>query len=416
LPPRWVVVVSVATGAAILGDSLLYAVLPVIWADLGLQAGMVGLILSANRFVRILTNPVAGWVVGRIGIRLPFVVAVFVAAATTLAYGLGLGIAVFLVARALWGACWSVLRLGGYLAALEDGGEGRRGYYLGFFSGVTRAGSLIAVATGGLLTDLISFEATVFLFAGVGVVAGLLTLREHPHARTEPRPAAAQGARGDPAPHVPQPRVKDRWGLAIGSLFSVAFLHGMAISGLVTATLGFWLVTLYGERVDLVWLTAGVATVTGLLLGARFLFDAVWGPVSGHLSDRWGRLRFTLGAGFVQFVALLLLGQAWGLLWTVVAALILFVAATSVQVSLDATAGDLALQGNRSRVMSWYATSHDLGAATGPLVGYFVGIGIGLGVMYPLTAAVFGVVGAGFTFVQLRYVRHAPARVPAARH
>jgi dTDP-4-amino-4,6-dideoxygalactose transaminase len=40
LPPRWILVVSIATGAAILGDSLLYAVLPVIWEDLGLTAAM----------------------------------------------------------------------------------------------------------------------------------------------------------------------------------------------------------------------------------------------------------------------------------------------------------------------------------------------------------------------------------------
>ncbi len=94
MPPRWVVVVSLAVAATLPGDSLLYAVLPIVWAELGLELWMVGVLLSANRFVRLVTNPIAGWVVERTGVRVPFVLAVFASTATTATYGLGSGLGV----------------------------------------------------------------------------------------------------------------------------------------------------------------------------------------------------------------------------------------------------------------------------------------------------------------------------------
>jgi MFS family permease len=397
LPPRWILVVSVATGAAIMGDSLLYAVLPVIWEDLGLTAGMVGLILSINRFVRMVTNPLAGWVAGRVGARLPFMLAVIVAAGSTLAYGIGLGVAGFLVARCLWGLCWSFLRLGGHLAAIESGTDGRRGFYLGFFSGITRAGSLIAVVIGGFLTDLISFEVTIYLFTAIGVLAGFWTFQEW---RKQPEFVPPKRSEAAPTHQEPPPPRARAWWMAIGTLFSLTFLHGLAISGLVTATLGYLIAERYADGVDLAIVTIGVASFTGLLLGSRFLADALWAPIAGHTSDRWGRLPFFISMATIQVVSLAFLGAFDLLLWTILGALLLFFAATAVQVSLDAAAGDLAIHGNRARLMSWYATAHDAGAAIGPIIGYSIGIAIGLSIIYPVTAGIFALVALAFVLVK----------------
>ncbi|MGH7819300.1 MAG: hypothetical protein ACREQ9_05975 [Candidatus Binatia bacterium] len=45
LPPRWVIAVSLGAAASLLGDGLLYAVLPVVWREVGLELWMVGVLL-----------------------------------------------------------------------------------------------------------------------------------------------------------------------------------------------------------------------------------------------------------------------------------------------------------------------------------------------------------------------------------
>ena len=165
-PPRRVVAVSLAVAATLPGDALLYAVLPVVYADLGLELWMVGVLLSANRIVRLATNPLAGVVATRFGIHRPFVASVFATSLVTAAYAAAPGFAAWVALRFVWGALWSFLRLGGFLAALAAGSVGR-GYALGFYNGVANLGTLLAMATGGLLTDTIGLDATL-LVCGTG--------------------------------------------------------------------------------------------------------------------------------------------------------------------------------------------------------------------------------------------------------
>lgn len=408
LPPRWVVAVSLAVAASILGDSLLYAVLPIVWGDLGLAVGMVGVLLSANRIVRLVSNPIAGWVVTRLGVRGPFVTALFVAALTTAAYASGLGFVVLLLARAVWGICWSFLRLGGYLAALEAAHEGNRGYYLGFFNGVVRMGSFVAVLTGGFLTDLLGFETTVFLFTAVSLVGAVAVLRERPPA-APPGQAPVLHARRAPAPSDDPVTRTERVRFRVLSV--AVFLHGVAISGLVTATLGLWLLRSYGETTPVLGIALGVASVTGVLLSARFLGDFLWGPIVGHLADRWGPVRVTLTAGAVEVGALVLLAVPLSLAWTSAVAVTLFLASTALQVSLDATVGGLGPKGRRARSLGWYTTWHDLGAAAGPLLGYAVAGGAHLGWMYLAAATALALVGVVYVavFTRPRKPEHATA-------
>ncbi len=387
LPPRWVVVVSLAVAAAILGDSVLYAVLPTIHDELGIGAAAVGLLLSANRLVRLISNPIAGWVMARFGARWPFTLAIFLGALTTLIYGLNVGIVIFVLARAGWGIAWSFLRLGGYLAALDASDDGSRGYYLGFFNGVTRFGSTVSVLVGALLTDLVGFRETILIFTGISLLGGLAVLRERP-----PEPKVAIAPQATSGGGVRELFV-NLHGITL-VLYVLAFLQALTINGLVTSTLGAWLEDQFGSQIDLLWLTVGVASLTGILLGVRFLSDFLWGPLSGHLSDRHGR-RLVLGiAGAIQVSALVLLAIGGNIWLTIGVTLALFLAATAVAVTIDALAGDLAPKEQRSQAMSWYAMFHDLGAAAGPLIGW---AGISLGLMYPIAGVL--VLLAGVVFI-----------------
>ena len=109
----------------IVGDSYLYGILPFEAANLGIALPLVGILLSANRLVRLTpTRGSAGC--SSAGGQRPFAAATVLALLTTAVYALGRGFAFFLPARMGWGIAWSALRQGGY-QAIWTGGSARRG-------------------------------------------------------------------------------------------------------------------------------------------------------------------------------------------------------------------------------------------------------------------------------------------------
>ena len=169
-PPR-VLTITAIVAAVIMGDSMMYAVLPTNVSAFAVSAGLVGVLLSANRFVRLVSNPLADRLFRRFGAERPLALAVVLSIGTTLAYGIGPGFAVLLIARLLWGLCYSILRLGGYVTVLEDGREGDRARLMGLSSGGQRAGSIVGVLLGGILFDLTGRLASFSIVAGLGLVA-----------------------------------------------------------------------------------------------------------------------------------------------------------------------------------------------------------------------------------------------------
>lgn len=104
--------VAAAVSVSLLGDALLYAVLPSQASRLGIPLALVGVLLSANRIIRLVTNSWAGAVYSRRGREGPFFAAMVGATVTTLSYALPWGFWPFLAARTIWGTCWSFLRMG----------------------------------------------------------------------------------------------------------------------------------------------------------------------------------------------------------------------------------------------------------------------------------------------------------------
>ncbi len=75
-PTGMVTAVGTAVALCIMGDSLMYSILPLHAVSAGIALPLVGILLSANRFIRLLSNRWAGSAFERYGSRLPFVVSV----------------------------------------------------------------------------------------------------------------------------------------------------------------------------------------------------------------------------------------------------------------------------------------------------------------------------------------------------
>src|SRR5690242_19868463 len=83
---------ALALAFASFGDAFLYPFLPVNFESAGVPVMGVGLLLSINRFVRIVANTVIVHAFARYGLRSIMIVAVTMAIMSTLGYGIATGL------------------------------------------------------------------------------------------------------------------------------------------------------------------------------------------------------------------------------------------------------------------------------------------------------------------------------------
>ncbi len=345
-PPRPVVYCGVATALSLLGDQALYALLPIYFEQLGLAPIHVGILLSANRWIRLLTNTLAERVLARAPAPLLFGGALGLGAATTFAYALFDTFVILLIARLAWGLCWSFIRHASVMS-LAATDPGARGQMMGFYSALSRTGGIAGIVLGGLMFDIIGFEATFLLLAAVSLLA-------------VPLPFRVEFAQSD------------AWAATPAESGSVALLiAGLCVSavgsGLIMSTLGFVLMDRFGESLDVAGMVLGIATLNGLLLGSRWIFDTACGPLFGALADRYG-MRISASIFFTSgLLALGALIAGDGVLLLTASILWFFASGTALQVIL---AGEASRHG--SGYYARFATAGDVGAAAGPLIGWGV--------------------------------------------
>jgi len=376
--PRPLLIVAAAVALSLLGDQMIYVVLPVVHDVVGVPVVAVGVLLSANRWVRLLTNTLASVVVARWGRLWPFVLALLLGGLTTIAYGVIYGVWVFLVARLLWGTAWSFIRLEGLSTALDVASDQTRGRFLGLYQAISRLGGAVAMLAGGILHDLIGFRATFIVFGGLTCAGALLVYYERTRRQFEDTPQPVAKSRPTPAVSPASPLAQDervdmdgptRWRMTVASLST--FSNFLA-SALVSATLGYMLRSRFGASLTVGTWAIGVASVTGFVLSTKGFLDLGLAPVAGRLADHWGRHRMVLIALSIAIITVGVLAVQPPLEVVIAAVLAMFVASTALHVTLDAVASDLVPAGKRRAFLSLFVTWQDLGAATGPLVGYWI--------------------------------------------
>jgi MFS family permease len=235
----------------------------------------------------LLSNPLAAFAFHRFGPRPSFAAAMALAAVVTLAYGWATAFAALLAARLLWGVCWSALRLGGYWVVLDEATDSTRGTLMGVYVAIVRIGSVAGAVAGGLLTDAFGHRRTLTIFAAVIAVAGVAWhVSSRGSLRREVTPV------DDTAGSGLQAILTDRRLLVVGASGLVVAL---AFSGLVTASLGFFLRELYGEQVPIAGAAVGVSSLTGILLGSQWAIGLPLAPLATCRTDSAARPSLSRG-------------------------------------------------------------------------------------------------------------------------
>ena len=361
----------------------MYAILGLEAANLGLSMAAVGWLLSANRWIRLLSNTLVGGIFERFGPRMPFIISTILGFVTALLYGSGWGFAVFLLARAGWGVAWSGLRQGGY-EAVWTGETHKKGRFMGILWGVVRLGSAISVALGGYLRDQYGYQVSVGVIAGLTALAIPIAIFT-PWPQLSAKPQPSNGPNANPAEQNNQ-SLLDGWRTSLAIpvqrwLLVTAFTQQI-LSSTIVPTVAVFLEQRLGDDSMLTVSAVGIGTLTGLLLAARWTSNMLFGPLIGALSDYLGQTRTLILLTVVTMLGLVSTVLASGG-WLIISLLLVFLATSGLFVTLSATSSGIATQAKRPQLfVGAYTTAADAGSALGPLIAFNLSQSIGLETVY----------------------------------
>ena len=379
---RLLLPLGTALALALTGDSTLYAVLPNQFAVVGISLGAVGVMLGANRLIRIPGNLLAGVLNDRLGRRRLFLLGLSLGILSTLSYSFVRGFWLLLATRLLWGIAWALINVGGYTMVLDWSTSADRGRMTGFYQVAYMVGLSISPILGGALTDAMGFRTAVRICAAVsamGLGVAYAALPEIPPPAAEP-----SGRHPSPRALAGMLRQIDRRILLAGYIYLVVFFVS---NGVLMSTIGLYLGQRWGTDISLGGVVIGVSSLAGVMLALRASLGILGGPVAGILSDRlgnrWPVVRIGILVGVTGFATLALARGLWAV--PVGVALVSLSAGALIAV-LAAVVGDQAAGKRSGTAIGGVATAGDIGSATGPLLAYALAPVLDLRQIYLLCA------------------------------
>lgn len=361
-PSRLFIPLGIGLILCLFGDATLYTVLPK--ADIMLEAGitlsMVGVVLGANRLIRILSNGPAGWLYDRFPRRGLMIGSLALGAVSTTCYALSYESTLLMAGRILWGIAWSGIWIGTTAMTLDISREDNRGYVNGQLQMWYFLSVAIASICGGLFTDLLGYRGGLWLSAGLGLLAALVWLFFLP----ETRPVGTK----IPGKILEINKVPFPWKLA--SILTVPyFTMRIVFEGVLAATTILWLGQYIDGGLTVGRFTVPLATLTGLFIALRVVVSILSAPWIGQLSDRlhrrWAVLVGVSGLGIFGL---------WGMSmpefrFSVAGGLVAAVTAGAIPLLIPAVVGDRVPTAQHGRTLGYIFTWGDLGSALGPSLG-----------------------------------------------
>jgi len=318
---------------ALPGDTVLYLLLPMYAAEFGVSLAEAGVLLAANRLVRILGY---GWVArfyARRGDRPACMLAAATATLCAIGYATLSGFWALIPMRLLWGLSFAALNLSTQaMATSEPSGAARRN---GRSRAIIAVGPVLALPLGAGLAQLWG-PRVIFFALAIAALAGVFV------------------ARGLPGKPHPAPAGKRRLRLP-GSLDIWSFLEGFTLDGLFIIGLSY-----LGR--DL--LPVGSVLVAGTVLALRYLGEILLSPVGGRMADRYGPERLLVWLSLLTALALIGFGAGW--LWSCAAAIVVL---RALQLPLLPPIVALRTPGpGRVQALATRSVWRDIGAGTGPML------------------------------------------------
>ncbi|OAE13209.1 MFS transporter [Pseudomonas simiae] len=333
-------------------DVLLYLLLPMESQAFGITLAQAGVLLAANRLVRIFGYRHVLNFYARNGDRLTCMIAAGAATVCALGNSMLSGFAALLGLRLIWGLCFAALNLSTQvLATSEPAGAARRA---GRSRAVIALGPMLALPLGGWLT-LWAGPRPIFLILAGCCLMGVWAARGLP---TSGHDLHSTGRRF-------------KWP---DSVATWSFIEGVALDGLF----------IFGLSIQAQKILGGDAVlIAGGLMALRYASEMLLSPLGGRAAQRFGATSMLLLFSFLSTLAL----TAFGSYWVIVGAAAVLVL-RALQLPLVTTLVAERNPGSmRVSALASNAVWRDVGAGLGPLMA---------GLLLPVASApwVFGLAGA----------------------
>jgi MFS transporter, DHA1 family, inner membrane transport protein len=342
---------------ALIGDALIYVVLPLYHQEFGISLAMVGVLLSLNRWIRLLANSAVAHLGERIGPHALMIAAAVGSIVSTSLYGLAEGAELQIVARCLWGISFAALNLSTLAYAVSDRpNAGKRVGLLRAMIGVVQVMALI----GGAWLALEVGSRQVFVIFGAITSIALLAALLLP--RLPPEPASTAGFK------LPFPHKLEIWG----------FMLGFAGDGVFLLTLAF----LMKDSIT----TVAPVLATAILLALRWVVEISTGPIAGWIGDRFGARQISSANGVILVAGFAAIATGH----EVIGALLV----VTTRGMFNTLIPVLVIERGKASVLSSqasYSTWRDFGAAVGPLSAPWLFLNVAQGPLYAALAVGLGV-------------------------
>ncbi|WP_395606804.1 MFS transporter [Pseudomonas sp. B22129] len=333
-------------------DVLLYLLLPMESQAFGITLAQAGVLLAANRLVRIFGYRHVLNFYARHGDRLTCMIAAGAATVCALGNSMLSGFAALLVLRLIWGLCFAALNLSTQvLATSEPAGSARRA---GRSRAVIALGPMLALPLGGWLT-LWAGPRPIFLILagccllGVWAAHGLPRVGHNLHSTGR----------------------RFKWP---DSVAAWSFIEGVALDGLF----------IFGLSIQAQKILGGDAVlIAGGLMALRYASEMLLSPLGGRAAQHFGATSMLLLFSFMSALALTAFGSYW-----VIAGAAAVLVLRALQLPLVTTLVAERNPGSmRVSALASNSVWRDVGAGLGPLLA---------GLLLPVASAhwVFGLAGA----------------------
>lgn len=325
---------ALALGLTLPGDTVLYLLLPIYAATFGVSLPEAGVLLAANRLVRIIGY---GWIArfyATHGARAACLLATFGAITATVMYATVSGLWLLLVARLAWGLSFAALNLANQAlpTAVLQGAAKRTGRS----RSIIAIGPMVGLVVSAMMAVAFGPRSAFMLLTAVAAIAPFMAARI-------PR-IAEKPVLGGPRFEWPGP-------ISIWS-----FAMGFTMDGLFVFGLGLLAAASYPK---------GAVLAAAVAMALRYAVEVLFSPVGGHLAHRYGARRILVLASLGAAGGLSMLASDGWLLWTGVLVTIVLRALTqplTAPLVAEAHPGS-----ERVPALARQATWRDIGAGTGPL-------------------------------------------------